>query len=314
MNNCWTDLIFEVDIKNAKKTEAFASQCTSLGIYIEDYSDMERMLPLIGRADYIADELSSKDRNCAAIHIYIPSGESYEEVISHMTELLESSDIKFAYRCESLNENDWANDWKKFHKAQRIGKRLVICPSWEEYDKSEDDILITIDPGTSFGTGEDETTRVCMRLLETYIQKEDKLLDMGCGSGVLSIAALLLGAESATGVDIDKNSVGASIENAQINHVADRFAGRWGNVLTDNLFKQELGGDYDLICANIMADVHLAMKEIYYNKLKDNGKLILSGIIHTRSDEVRSSFEQSGFGFLDLEEENGWIALGFKKL
>ena len=313
MNTTWTDLVFVVNTKNAKSAETLASQCTSLGIYIEDYSDMERMLPLIGRADHIDDTLINKDRKHVAIHIYVPSDENPEDVIDKMSDLLKTANIEFSFRCEHFNEDDWANDWKKFHTAQRVSERLIICPSWDNYIKSEDEILITIDPGTSFGTGKDETTRVCLRLLEKSISANDRMLDMGSGSGVLSIAALLLGAESALGVDIDKNAVIAALENSQINGVSKGFYCRCGNVLTDTEFEEALGCGYDIICANIVADVHLQMKEIYYRKLKSNGILILSGIIQNRAEDVQSVFESDGFVFMNFAEENGWLALSFRK-
>ena len=310
----WTDLIFIVETRKKKTAEAIAAQCTSLGIYIEDYSDMEKILPLIGRADYIDDRLSSMDKTHVAIHVYVQKEEQPEEIISRMTETLTSAGIEFVLRCENINENDWENDWKKFHKPQRINERLVICPSWENYEPNEGEVLLTIDPGSSFGSGGDETTRVCLRLMEPNIIVGDKVLDMGCGSGVLSIAALLLGAKFALGVDIDENAVVVATENAGINGVNQRFEGRFGNVLADSRFEESLGTEYDLICANIMADVHIAMKIIYFEKLRTGGKLILSGIIENRADEVRETFEMSGFCFIGAEEENGWLALGFQKI
>jgi len=309
----WTDLVFEVKTKDAKTAEAIAAQCSSLGLHIEDYSDMEKILPLIGGADYIDEKLTKKDRSRVSIHIYIPADEQPEEIITQMTELLDSAGVDFKLRCESVNEDDWANDWKKYHKPKRVGKKLVICPSWEEYARIEGDVVLTIDPGSSFGTGGDETTRVCLRLMEPNLTVGDKVLDMGCGSGVLSIAALLLGAKFALGVDIERNAVGVAAENARLNGVGSRFESRWGNVLTDSKLEKSLGGGYDLICVNIMADVHIAMKEILFNNLREDGKLILSGIIDTRTGEVRSAFELTGFTFIGSEEENGWVALGFAK-
>ncbi len=313
MGTSWTDLIFEVDAKNAIAAEAIAAQSTSLGIFIEDYSDMERILPLIGRADYIDEKLSSKDRTRVSIHVYIPDGERPSEAASRISERLSSAGISFSLSYSSVNEEDWANSWRKFHKPLRVGRRFVLRPSWEEYAPAGDDIVITIDPGSSFGTGEDETTRVCLRLLEAYLSAGDRVLDMGCGSGVLSIAALLLGAESAVGVDIEKTAVSTAVENARLNGVGGRFEGRWGNVLADRGFEESLGGGYDLLCANIVSDVHIAMKAIYSGRLKAGGKLVLSGIIDARADDVRSEFELAGFACTGSEEENGWIALGFEK-
>lgn len=311
MDTGWTDLIFKVDIKKAKNAEAIAARCSGAGIFIEDYSDMERLLPLIGGADYIDETLAAKDRSHAAIHVYIPADESAEQAVARISALLRSAGIDFELGISAVGDEDWENGWRSFHKPQRIGKRLVIRPSWEDYAASADDLVLTIDPGAAFGSGGDETTRVCLRLMEPQVGPGDRVLDMGCGSGVLSIAALRLGAQSALGVDIDKNAVAAAAENARLNGVGSRFEARWGNVLTDSAFGKGLGLGYDLLCANIVADVHLALRDFYSDKLRPGGKLILSGIIEGRDREVRAAFENGGFAYLGAEEENGWLALGF---
>ena len=314
MNTSWTDLAFEVDTKSAETVEALAAQCTNLGIYIEDYSDMERMLPLIGGADYVDEKLAAKDKSHVAVHIYVPSDELPEKVVSRMCELLATAEVKYELRCTSINDDDWSNAWKKYHRPQRVGKRLVICPSWEEYDRTDDDVVLTMDPGSSFGSGRDETTRLCLSLIESNLVAGDSVLDIGCGSGILSVAALLLGAKSAVGVDIERNAVNNAAENARINGVGSCFSGFYGNVLTDSELEKSLGSGYDLICANIVADVHISMRDIFFNKLKRGGSLTLSGIINTRTDEVRSAIQSAGFELKDVKEENGWTALCFDKI
>ncbi len=311
MDKSWTELIYKVDIKKAKIAGEIVAHHSPTGIYIEDYSDMERMLPLIGRVDYIDEKLSVKDRSFAVIHAYIPSDESAEDAAERISERLRLSGVSFAYERASVGDEDWENDWKQFHKPWRVGKRLVISPSWEHLDPSSGDIVLTVDPGSAFGSGGDETTRVCLRLMEPHVRNGDRVLDMGCGSGALSIAALLLGAQSALGVDIDKNAVNTAAENAVLNGVGERFESRCGNVLTSGEFEAELGSGYDLICANIAADVHLSMRGIYRNKLRPGGKLILSGITKGREEDVYSAFVSRGFSFLGTEEENGWLAMGF---
>ncbi|SHJ46991.1 50S ribosomal protein L11 methyltransferase [Parasporobacterium paucivorans] len=311
-NTGWTDITFEVDINDAKSAEAIAAQCTGLGIFVEDYSDIEAVQALVG-GDYIDEKLMAKDKSCVTIHIYIPSDEHPEETVTRVSELMTQAGVKFRQSYVQVMEDDWENDWKRHHKPQRIGNRLIICPSWEECAMAEGEVKLTIDPGSSFGTGKDDTTKLCLRLMESKLSTGDKVLDMGCGSGVLAIAALLLGAQSAVGVDIEENAVRDAIENARINGVGDRFEGRWGNVLSDEVLKDSIGSGYDLICANIVADVHLAMKGMYFDKLKENGRLIVSGIISARKHEVQSAIELSGFALTGMEEENGWTALGFKK-
>lgn len=312
MDKSWTDLIFKIDIKKTKIAGEIAACYSPAGIYIEDYSDMERMLPLIGGVDYIDMQLADKDKSYAVIHAYIPGDESPEEAAALISEQLRSEGIGFELERETLKNEDWENEWKRFHKPMRVGKRLVIRPSWEPYAPEEGELVICIDPGSAFGSGGDETTRTCLRLIEPHIAGGERVLDMGCGSGVLSIAALLLGARCALGVDIDKSAVETAVENAQLNAVGERFESRLGNVLTNSEFANGLGRGYDLVCANIAADVHLEMREIYGDKLRPGGKLILSGIIEGREEDVRSAFERGGFSYLGAEEENGWLALGFK--
>ena len=313
MDAAWTDLIFKVDIKKAKNAEAIAARCSGTGIFIEDYSDLERLLPLIGGADYIDEKLAAKDRSYASIHVYIPSDESADQAAEHLSALLYAAGIDFTLTHAAVGNEDWENSWKQFHKTQRVGKRLVIRPSWEAFAASRDDLVLTIDPGGAFGSGGDETTRVCLRLMEPMVNPADRVLDMGCGSGVLSIAALLLGAQSALGVDIDKNAVITAAENARLNGLGDRFESRLGNVLADSGFATGLGRGYDLLCANIVADVHLSLREFYFDKLKPGGKLLLSGIIEGREGDVRVAFEAGGFSFLGTQAENGWLALGFAR-
>lgn len=313
MSTGWTDLIFEVAAKDAKAAEEIAAQCSSAGIYIENCSDFEEILPFIGRADYIDNKLIDKCGTNTVIHIYVAPEENPDYTFLRIFELLRLANIKFAAKRENIDETDWENDWKRFHKPEKIGSRLVVCPSWEKYDLSGDDVVLIMDPGSSFGSGKDETTKVCLRLIEKHLSCGDTVLDIGCGSGILSVAALLLGAKFAVGVDIDRNAVDTACENALINGVGSRFKGLHGNMLEDIEFKNSLGCGYDLICANIAADLHILMKELFSEKIKPRGKLLLSGIIQGRADEVRFAFERLGFVFTDCDEENGWVAFAFQK-
>ena len=203
-------------------------------------------------------------------------------------------------------EEDWINNWKQYFKPIPVGEKLLIRPTWEEVQDSGGRIVLDLDPGLAFGTGTHETTRLCMELLEKYVQPGMDVLDVGCGSGILSVAALLLGAEKAVGVDIDELAVKTADENAEINHVADRFTGICGN-LTD-----KVAGKYDIVVANIVADVIIMLTKDVEQFMKPDTVYLMSGIIDTREQDVLAAVEQH-FTIIDRKEEKGWVALSAKR-
>lgn len=313
MNEQWTELIFIVAAENVRKAEELAAACSQTGIYIEDYSDMEAMLPLVGAADYVDSALAQRDKSSAAIHIYLSAVESAEEAAAMISRLFEQAHIAFTLKSGSLPRTDWENDWKRQHKPHRVGEHLLLCPTWESCERSEGDILLTIDPGGAFGSGEDVTTTLCLRLLERHIKGGERVLDMGCGSGVLSVAALLLGAESALGVDIEKRVLTEAPANARLNNVGERFSVMHGNVLTDVKLSNALGGDFDLICANMVADVQLRMAMLYHAQLRAGGTLVLSGILAPRADELCSAMDSTGFTLIERLDDGEWSAFAYRK-
>jgi len=181
----------------------------------------------------------------------------------------------------------------------------------ENYDNKSNRTVLEIDPGSSFGTGQHYTTQLCIEQLEKHITNGCAVLDLGCGSGILSIAAILLGAGSAVGIDIDENAVNIAIENASKNNIgADKFTGICGNVMTDLQLREKIAQNkYDVVAANIVADVIIAMSSFIPNYLKRDGILISSGIINTRYDEVQKALEAAGFVILDKNEKNDWVEL-----
>ena len=212
----------------------------------------------------------------------------------------------------SIREEDWANNWKQYFKPFKVGEKLVIKPSWEEYDNSDGRIILEIDPASSFGTGKHHTTRLCLEVLEKYLNKGDKLLDMGCGSGILSIGAMLLGADSAVAVDIEENAAVTAKENAVKNHISTgKYRTYFGNILTDEKLADEIDDKYDIIAANIVADVLIAMKDSFRRYLRDGGILIVSGIIEERMDEVIDALISAGFKDPKPEVREGWAAVKF---
>ena len=219
---------------------------------------------------------------------------------------------RLAVELASVREEDWANNWKKYFKPITVGKKLVIKPSWEEYSGGGNRKILEIDPASSFGTGQHNTTQLCLELLEKNLHGGERILDLGCGSGILSIAAILLGAKSAAAVDIDQNSTNIAAENAAKNHIPeDIYKTFCGNIVTDESLCGRIGSGFDIITANIVADVLIAMSPLFENFLKSGSLLIVSGIITERCNEVIDAIKEKGFTHLETREKDGWAAASF---
>ena len=308
-------------------TEGIELLCSKLedigikGFSIKDSEDFKEFLEnKNGQWDYIDDDLMGLSECETCITVYIPTNGQGAEMlvaIKSMLSELKALDAKGVYgRLEaemtSIREEDWANNWKQYFKPFKVGEKLVIKPSWEDYDNSDGRIILEIDPASSFGTGKHHTTRLCLEVLEKYLNKGDKLLDMGCGSGILSIGAMLLGAESAVAVDIEENAAVTAKENAVKNHIStDKYRTYFGNILTDEKLADEIDGKYDIIAANIVADVLIAMKDSFRRYLRDGGILIVSGIIEERMNEVIDALVSAGFRNPEPEVREGWAAVKF---
>ena len=194
-----------------------------------------------------------------------------------------------------------------------MGEKLVIKPSWEDYDKNDDRTILEIDPASSFGTGQHNTTQLCLELIEKNLRDGDRVLDLGCGSGILSIAAILLGAEEVTAVDISQNSVETAKENASKNNISEeKYTAYCGDIISNEKLVEKIGGGFDLIAANIVADVLIAMSPLFEKFVKKGGTLILSGIITERADEVVEAVKSKGYTMLELREKDGWAAVAFR--
>ena len=202
-------------------------------------------------------------------------------------------------------EEDWRNNWKKYFNPIKVGKNLLIRPSWRDDYDPQGRIVLSIDPGLAFGTGSHETTRLCLEMCEKYMKKGDSVLDVGCGSGILGIATLLLGAEKAVGVDIDEAAVRTAEENAEINGVGDRFTAICGS------FTDKVTGKYDIVLANIVADAIMFLSKGIRDFMKDDAVYVMSGIIDTRAEEVKNSVSEH-FDIIEEHIENGWACFAAK--
>jgi ribosomal protein L11 methyltransferase len=289
------------------------------GFVIKDATDFQEFLDnKNGHWDYIDEDLMNLSNCETSVTVYIPDDSQGAEMVISLKALLKglkANDIEDRFgRLEltfaNVKEEDWANNWKQYFKPLKVGEKLLIKPSWEEYDNTDHRTILEIDPASSFGTGQHNTTKLCLEFLETCIHSGDRVLDLGCGSGILSIGAMLLGADSVTAVDIEDHSVRTAIENAQKNGIpTDKYTAYCGDIVSDEELANKLGGNYDIITANIVADVLIAMRNHFYKYLKPNGILIISGIIDSRKDEVIEEVVSAGFKVQDIKELENWVSV-----
>ena len=260
------------------------------------------------------------DQGIGYVSFYLEAGEDHSEKLKEVAEALEEMrsyvNIGSGKITSSETEDiDWMNNWKEFFKAFTIDD-ILIKPTWEEL-KEEDKgrILIEIDPGVSFGTGKHETTQLCIRQLRKYMKDSAKVLDVGCGSGILSIVALKLGAGEVVGTDIDKDCIMSANENLKVNHLENAKTEFYvGNLIDDTQLQQTVGNEcYDIVVANILADVIIPMAPVIPARLKKGGIFITSGIIDFKEQEVKEALEKAGFEILETNYQGEWVNITAKK-
>ena len=200
---------------------------------------------------------------------------------------------------EKMFEEDWANNWKKYYKPTKVGEKIVVKPIWEEYDAQGEELVVELDPGMAFGTGTHETTRMCIQSLEKYVKEDSTVFDVGCGSGILAIAAAKLGSKMAVGVDLDPVAVESAKENVGYNNL-ENIQILYGNLV------EVIDRKADIVVANIIAEVICILTEDVKRVLKDNGYFITSGIIHDRVDMVTKKLEETGFEVIEINKDGEW--------
>lgn len=308
VNENWTEIAITVDTKDIDIAGNIANMVVPYGIYIEDYSDLEGEVMEIAHIDLIEEELLKADRTKGIIHVYINPHENPLEAISYIKERLDNQQISYEIKIADCATEDWVNNWKQYFHPMPIGSKLLIRPTWEdEYDAGGRKVL-HIEPGLAFGTGSHPTTKLCLETLEKYINEKSTVLDIGCGSGILSIASLLLGAQSAFGVDIDSLAVKTALANAAENG----FDNSKFNVVQGNL-SDKVTGKFNVVVANIVADIIMEFNKDVSKFLTDDGVYITGGIIESREDEVLYSFAQNGFEVKERFEEKGWLVFVVQK-
>lgn len=298
----WTEIKICVDAQDIDKAADIANMVVPYGIYIEDYTALEQEVQEIAHIDLIDEDLLKKDRNKAYVHIYLEPDVNPAEALAFLSERYTSENIKHTIETDTTLEEDWRNNWKKYFNPMPVGEKLLIRPSWRDDYDPNGRVVLNIDPGLAFGTGNHETTRLCLEAVERYLKEGDTVLDVGCGSGILAIASLLLGAGSAVGVDIDETAVKTAKENAEINNVADRFTAITGDLT------EKVTGKYNLIVANIVADAIMFLSKGVKEFMTPDTVYIMSGIIDTRADEVINAISPD-FEIIEKYEDKGWVCL-----
>ena len=294
------------------------------GVSIEDETDFNDFLENNKNLwDYVDDDLAEKMRGETKVIFYIPDSsdgiETLSSVKQSISELknLDTDNIfgRLDIDTGNLSEEDWANNWKQYFHTLEIGERIIVQPEWEEYKADANKIVFRINPGMSFGTGSHHTTKMCIEALDKVVKENSEILDLGCGSGILSLISILLGAKSAFAIDIDPLAVDISYQNAELNNISGQaFYAKAGNVLDDDSLVDEiLSKTYDVVAANIVADVIIPLTPLAYKAVKDDGVFITSGIIEDRIDDVTSALTEAGFKIIEVKRSADWAAFVCKK-
>lgn len=303
----WT----EVQIKTNAELEDVISNILydagANGLAIEDPRDILEMMKSKGDWDFIDSSLINKDLDGILIKAYFSESDDLENIIQEIKSRIDNNPELIAdeniITINVVDDNDWAESWKKYYKPIRIGKNIIIKPSWEDYKLSEDDIMIELDPGMAFGTGTHETTIMCTEALEKLVKADDIVYDIGCGSGILSIVAAKLGASKVVGVDLDELCVKVSNKNIELNNVEDLIEIKNGNLL------DVVEGKADIIVSNIVAEIIAGMTKDLKEYLNDNGIFITSGIIIDKIELVENALLENKFKILDIMKKNEWACI-----
>ena len=300
----YTEVKIYIKTEDTERASNIAVMAVPYGIYIEDYSDLEQAAWEIAHIDLIDEDLLQKDRAESIVHIYIEEGNNPAEAVSFISDRLTAEKIAFRIETDGCSEEDWADKWKAFFKPTPVGERLFVRPIWiDDYDAG-DRAVLNIEPGAAFGTGTHDTTRLCLETLDKIIKDGDTVLDIGCGSGILAIASMLLGATEGFGVDIDELAVKTAKENGKMNGLDEPELKFVCGDLADKVTNQ-----YDVVVANIVADIIILFSTQVRAFMKPGAKFIASGIIDTRADEVVTALQNAGLKLTERIEHGGWVCL-----
>ena len=301
----WTQIRVTVRLQDLDTLTAVMSMVSN-NLQIEDYSDID-LKTCYG--DLIDESILNADKTEASVSVYLPAERSIAEAMTFIRERLKEASLDpIKVETVGVHEEDWANSWKDYYKPLRIGKRLVIVPAWEKYEEGEDDLIVRMDPGMAFGTGTHETTRLVIELLEKYTDPGCRMLDVGTGSGILAICASKLGAGECFAYDIDPMAVRVANENIKDSGLSNIHC-----EVSDLLKQADRSRPYDLICANLVADIIIRMVPDLSPFMAEHTVLLASGIISARADDVIACFDKYGYRIVEKSVENDWCALAVKK-
>ena len=303
----WLEYCLETGAAGLEELTAKLTARGVTGLVIEDEADFRRFLEENRQYwDYVDETLAQRMKGAARVKFYVTDdADGRAEAAGYLAGLTDIS-----VTVTPMAEEDWANGWRKYYQPMEIGQRLYVVPQWLNKTPPPGRVSLILEPGLTFGTGSHPTTQLCLEGVERYAKAGDRALDLGCGSGILSIAALLLGARTALGVDIDPKAPDVAYENAALNGIGrESYRVIAGDVLGDGGLRRELGGEkWDLILANIVADVIIPLSGMVGPWLAPGGTFLCSGIIDDRAGEVRSALEKTGFAIENTWSRKGWFA------
>ena len=310
----WTEVLIKVDPQAVEAVTDILYGLGAQGVAIDEPVDVQKLREDELYWDYIDEKLLENDTEETKIMAYFSEEETnlpekiavIREKIRNLTEFglsIGSGTVELS----NVNQEDWESAWKQYFKPVHVTDRIVVKPEWEEYSPQEGEIVIEIDPGMAFGTGTHETTSMCINQIEKNLKSGDTVIDIGSGSGILSMAAVLLGAEKATGVDLDPVAVRVALENVELNNLQDKIEILHGN-LTDVIREKA-----DIVVANIMADIILILLEDVREFIKDDGLFISSGIIQEKRAAVEARLLEKNFSIVEVETKGEWCAITAQK-
>ncbi len=308
MSELWLEVTLPVPADRLERVCDILAANGMAGLVVEEEGDFLRFLEQNRQYwDYVDEGLAQRMKGASRVKFYVPDSEEGQRQLRQYLAGLE----EYEPQTVSLREEDWATSWQKYYQPIPVGRRVYIVPDWMRGEPVPDGRTpLYLNPGLTFGTGAHPTTQLCLELLEEVLQSGDKVLDLGCGSGILAIAALAMGASRAIGIDIDPKAADVAFENAALNGVGpDRLSVYAGDVLRDNKLAARLGaGQNRVVLANIVADVIIPLSAKAGELMAPDGVFLTSGIIDGREDEVRAALEANGFAVVKHLERGGWHA------